>query len=173
LPKFYRGKLSKTLTAFVDECLTTGVQEQLDLLEELAVARGLTGEVGMLYMAACEMPESTPEEREKKFAAIELLRPAMKDWVGWVADMTERAARVRATVRDKISATDLQQVLAQVVRIAHDTLEPGHLSGRDAAVALERALSEQIVLPSRDGENGTDIAPGDDVRDMDDSIPVA
>ena len=164
LPRFYRSVLSKTLSAFVAECLDQSPHEQLTLLEELAVARGMACQVLALHTAAESMPEETPEQRAAKQGATTASAMLTRDWLTWVAEMTERATRVAATARDKVSATDVQGVLNQVVRIAYDVF------GNDPkAQQLEQALRDEIrVIESA---AGTSITPDADALAMDASVP--
>jgi len=155
LPKFYRHVLSKTLAEAVDEMLGVAPEEQLSLFEELAIMRKMAGDAIQLYTLAEEK-----KKNEAKVAAAELMRVALKD----VVSVCESAARVSALGKDKISIHDIQYIINQIVRVAHDTLE------ETDARRFEKALHTHVRLPVKD-QTGTDITPDMDVSDMDVTIP--
>jgi hypothetical protein len=128
----------------------------LSLLEELSLMRVLAGDTVALYDAAVGT-----EKTELVANAGMLLRDALRQ----VADMCEKAARVDALAKDKISIHHLSFVVNQIVRIAAEVF------GDDTtrAAQFEQLIRERVRLPSI--QQGTLLTPDADVVDMDSTIP--
>jgi len=156
LPKFYSKRLGPTLTARLEELTGAAPSEQLSLLEELSLMRVLAGDTVALYDAAVGT-----EKTELVANAGMLLRDALRQ----VADMCEKAARVDALAKDKISIHHLSFVVNQIVRIAAEVF------GDDTtrAAQFEQLIRERVRLPSI--QQGTLLTPDADVVDMDSTIP--
>lgn len=171
LPRFYKRQMSKTLTAFVQECMESPPHEQLNLYEELALMRHAAQQAVAMY-SACESlpdaPSDTPQGKARAQAtsmATEMMKTALRD----VAEMTQKAASIDAVSRDKISIHHIAFVISQITRIMHRVLA----EHQDLAEELEREIRRQVQLPTG-GATGVDLTPDkvlEDVVDMDDTIP--
>ncbi len=161
LPTFYSSKLTRTLSAAVEECLDKSPHEQLNLFEELALMRVQAGDAVKLYGAALELSDDNPAAPELQTDAGLIMRDSLKD----VISTCEAAARIEAASKDRITLNDVAFIVAQIVRIAYEVFDDD----------MERAQQFEVLVRDKvkitDGGRGTDITPDQDVQDMDGTIP--
>lgn len=156
LPRFYSRHLTKTLEAFVNECLDADPSEQINLFQELALLRQSASHAVLLYGAAVDGVNITAET---KLATAALMRDVLRE----VADMCAKAAQVDAAMRDKVSVHNLRHLVNQIVRVAYDELT------LDDAKRFEKAIRERVRVT--DEAAGTTVTPDQDARDMDATVP--
>lgn len=158
LAKFYSRHLTGTLKDYVESVLGESPESQLNLFEELAIFRHTTCEAIKLYDLA-----QASDKPETRMAAAVMVREQLAE----VGELAERAARVEAAMRDKVSVHNLQYLVNQLTRIMHDVCEKH--DRRDIAEEFERLVSDRVKVAGT--VQGTTLTPSQDVREMDDLIP--
>ena len=137
LPVFYSQKLRGSLAKAVEHALSQPVEEQLSLLEELALCRAMTSEVIVITEAAIDA------NAKAKDAAIMLAIELIKH----VGELAHKAAQIDRITSDKISIHDLNAFLHQIVRIAYATIpEP-------QARKFERRLRDEVKVSTGLADN--------------------
>lgn len=158
LPMFYSKVLGPTLKSYVEQCLDLEPHEQFDLVEEVMIMKGMMSQSIAMYEAACALPDGP-----KKLAVVVMAGDSVKQGLKDVADMAHKAAQIRASMKDKVSVHNIQYVINQIIRIAHESMPEG-------AEAFESLVRSHVKLPTA-GVQGTTITPDQDVLDMDSTIP--
>lgn len=150
LPVFYSHRLTKTLNEMVEDHLSLDPNEQLSLLQELALMRQAASEAVALYSAATKSDSS-----ETRNAAAMIMVDALKN----VQTMCQAATSVEATRKDRLDGFALKTVIAQVARIAYDCF-----GDTEDARRFEDMLRETIKVP---GEvEAAKVSPDEQVRMM-------
>lgn len=169
MPKYYGKYMTKALGDVLDECLAQNPNEQLQLLEELALIREVAGQSVALYSAAKELADNATDDKDRAKKRELLLNAGevMKMQIAEVVKTCEAASRVAGAARDKVSIHQLHFFVDQVTRCAFESF------GTDPrAEDFRQRMLTQVKLPI-DGAtgNGTVVTPDMDVRDMDGSVP--
>lgn len=144
-PGFYLSRVSENIAARLEEILSTPVKQQLQLYEEIAVARLAALQA---VKAATPFLEGDPRVTPQLAALMqENLRRALSD----VTMIVEKAAKIEANFHDKVSVNVISMVMMQVTREIHDTLGRQH---PDLAAALDQRIQKSVMLPvSEDAES--------------------
>lgn len=186
LPRFYRDRLTRTLTEVVDSMLGEPAHEQVGLYEELALLRDVAGQVVQLYGTARDardeheaaLVDVSPDDEQGVAAwqeradalegALAESAQMMVSQLNQVRDLATAIVRNEAVSKDKLSVHTLHGAMRQVVRIMYEVCgeENQHL-----AVQLEERVKAEVVLPVAGGTEGTDVTPDQDVLSMDDTVP--
>lgn len=147
----------------VDKALQDSpLAQQLDLREELALAREAVGDVVELYDS---VKHAQPDNLIAAVAAGQQLMSALDD----LASLTDSAAKIE-DVKQKVVgsyAGVMATVINSVVRAMYDVF------GNDARIVeVEARLREQLEQRVQPGLDGVVSLPGQDVLDMDDTVPA-
>jgi len=110
MPRFYSKYLNKTLQDYVEEQLAVSPREQLQLFEELAVARTMASKAARLYSASVGT--------DSEDTGIMVMRDALE----FVVDVCTKAAAIEASSKDKLSVHNLVHAVNQITRIIYDVL---------------------------------------------------
>lgn len=166
LPRFYRSRLSKTLSEAVEQSLALAPHEQLNLFEELAVVRQVTGDAVELWSCAKQAVVDQPNnpQLQELLAATEI---QLREAIGYTREIAEGAARIYAMCKDKLTPHNLQATVNQMVRIMHEVCGTEH---QDLAEKFESAVATQVRV--MEVAQGTDSTPDQVVEEMDDTIPL-
>jgi len=156
LPRFYQNVLTKTVAQLVEDQLGASPNEQLQIYEELALMRVAASQAVRLYGAALELGKDD---------IINNASVLMRDALESVVDTCETAAKIEASAKDKFSIHSLQQVVNQIVRLAHEVFG----DDQSKVEMFERLMRTKIKMPV--GESGTTLTPDQDVTEMDDTVP--
>lgn len=160
MPMFYSRQLGPTLQASLEAVLDCDPSEQLNLLQELALLRTRAAEAVGIYSALLEKEDASPDSVQ---LAANLMATCLKD----VADMAKTAAAVRASMDDKIDATQLGNFVAQLVRVIHH-----HLSEQpEVAKQIELDLRQKVRMPTSRGTTITPDMADEEAESMDATIP--
>lgn len=159
LPEFYKGRLSKTLQEHIDSQLNADVDEQLNLLQELALMRSLCGDALEMHRLAEEKGKD-----DLKLNAAVLIRDALNE----VRVMCDTAVKVETARKDSVSPLKLKQIVHQIVRIMYEVCGDEH---EHLARDVEEKVRDQIRVPA--DITGTDLDPTQDVQRMIDSVPYS
>lgn len=165
MPSIYTQHLNPTLEASIEAQLALEGGEQFNLLTELALFKHHTTTYIKLFSAAEQAHRENPtkETLEAKINAGELMNMALEK----VASMSERAAKIHYTSKNTFTAFDVKLIADQMTRIMFEVC--GH-AYQDLAQQFSDECKVRLTLPS-DNE-GTTIKPGDDVLQMDATIPL-
>ena len=164
LPRFYSRRLTRTLSEAVEAALAEAPDQQLQLLEELALFRTVAADSVGVYSAAVEALEQADDERAKKLRPfVDQTAAIMRDNLLTVVSVCESAAKVHAIGKDKISVHNIRHVIDQVVRCAYDAFD-----GDDRVREFETMIREHVLI---DDQRGTSRTPDQDVAEMDGSVP--
>lgn len=166
---FYSKVLGKTLHDKLKEIVESPGHEQFNLREEIALTKISAGDTVQLYDGVCTLLEVEGDEKKRQaLAEAKLITGAqMRGVLGEVIDMCDKAARVEAAGKDKVTVQNIVIIVNQIVRVAYETFGINNL---DLCYEFERRIKEQVRLPN-EGPEGTTITPDQDVLDMDDTIP--
>jgi len=108
--KFVEGTLRDRLVAVHD---ADTVEQRMDLQEEISVARLLAGEMMAVVGAVLAEENKDKVSEETKIHAIAVVRDGIQTVVGIV----EKAAKVSALMRDTVSASTIEYVIAQMTKV--------------------------------------------------------
>jgi hypothetical protein len=159
LPSFYRHKLNPSLAQLVEQQLDMSPTEQFSLNEELAMARTMAMRAIEMYSKADEMVDES-----KRHHALGLTGDVMKDALLFVKEIAESAHKLATSSKDKFSIHNLQAVVNQITKIAHDVMK----DHPEMAEAFEASIAEHVKLPDTEG---TTLLPDETVTMMDATIP--
>lgn len=169
-PKFYDNMLSPTLKQAVEAQLNEDADEQTSLFEELAIMRVYAGRFVALYSKAVE----TGEEAKIMFAG-----EAMREALEAVAQLCEKAHKIREKEKERFSIHDVSQIVDQIVAIHHEAASSyqdkyeGRMDEadyREMAVLFERMVAEQLVIQS-EKQQGTLLHPDETATAFDSTVP--
>lgn len=102
---------------------------------------------------------------EKVEALQAMAAGIMQQALAGVQSMCESAAKIEGSGKDKYSIHSLKMIVDQIVLTSYDVFKAHPELVRE----FERQIAENVRMPS--SPDGTDINPGDDVIDMDQTIP--
>jgi hypothetical protein len=155
MPNFYSKHLNATLKEFVEAQIGESPREQLQLFEELALARTMALRLVKLYGV------SVGTDAEANATAL------MKDALSFVVDVCNKAAKVDAAGKDKLSVHNLNHAVLQVTRILYEVLGGEHDQlAKEIELRINREL--KIVADNTESEaSGTEIT-----RDVLDGMSV-
>lgn len=159
---FYSKKLNGSLKRFVEDALEQPAHQQLQLYEELAMTRDLAGRMAAMYEAACDLPDQGPSA-EHKLRAVMTCGSSMQQALAHVADLATRISAIERNASDKISAGQMAFIVAQIVRIAYESMP------EEYARCFEENMRAKIRVQT--GPQGTSITPDQDAMEMDATIP--
>lgn len=162
LPHFYSKRLNGTLGKFIEDSLATPPGEQLDLYAELAMMRHVASEAASLYEAAVDMTPEPGKELAKQ-GAVMACATVMQEALNMVADMAGKISGIERNATDKVSAGQLSFIVAQIVRIAHETMPDEY------ARTFEASMREKVRIQT--GPQGTTLTPDMDAVEMDGTVP--
>lgn len=174
---FYKGRLTTTLQAAVDESLGLTGTEQISLYEELALVRHGAGLAVQQYGEALELLELSEKNKavvgedavKKAKAVVNEAADAMLNQLKRVEYFCSAIARIEAATKDKVTIHTLNGVVKQMVRLMYQTCGTDN---QHLAEQFEALTREKIVLPASENQvTGTSITPDADVLAMDDTVP--
>lgn len=171
LPMFYGKVLGKTLSEKLKELVEKPNHEQLDLREEIALAKISAADMVQLYDGVSVLLEQeTDDARRSQLAQAKITTGAqMRMVLGDVVDMCDKVTRVEAGMKDKVTIQNIVIIVNQITRIAYEVFGDNDMQ---KCFEFERRIKEQVRLPS-EGPEGTTITPDQDVLEMDDTVPAA
>lgn len=160
MPRFYRRVLTKSLSEALEESLEPKPDEQVQLLEELALTRDYAGQIVRLYGLARDADEAKSTEQTRmtvKAAGAELIVALQH-----VQSMATSASRILELDKGKYNVQDLNYVVHQLTRIMYSVCGEEH---QDLAEEFNKQVKRDLRLHSNDGTTST---PDQIVADMDD-----
>lgn len=170
LPVFYGKVLGKTLHDKLKELVEAPNHEQLNMREEVHLAKISAADMVQLYDGVSTLLESCPDDNQrKKLAEAKLVTGAqMRAVLGDVIDMCDKVVRIEAGLHDKVTIQNIVIIVNQISRLAYEVFGEEHM---DKCLEFERRIKAEVRLPS-EGPEGTTITPDQDVLEMDDTIPA-
>lgn len=159
MSKFYTRVLSKTMAEIMESHLGLPAAEQVSLLEELSLSRQMQAEAIAMYAAVEAMPEG-----EKRTALMPQVAGLMMEALKFVQSMSESAARILNTGKDKLAFENLSTIQQQLLRAAHTTW-----GNDDPKIKEFNEQLRKILVPV--DVAGTHLTPDQDAMDMDSTIP--
>ena len=166
---FYAKVLGKTLQDKLKEIVESPNHEQMNLREEIALAKISAADTVQLYDGVCALYETAPPEKRATLGEAKLQTGAvMRSVLGDVVDMCDKVTRVELAMKDKVTVQNIVIIVNQITKIAFDVFGVDNI---EACYEFERRIKDQVRLPS-DGPEGTTITPDQDVLEMDDTIPA-
>lgn len=163
LPKFYGSVLSQTLRSRVEESLSNTSDEQLSLLEELALLRESALPYISHFSKAYESYQSNPDDMKAQEMAISA-GTLMQSIFEKISKCAKTVSDIKNAGKDKISVFDLQDAINQTVRIIFEACGEDNIH---IAQQIERRLESDLTFM----QEKTDITPDQVVMAMDDTIP--
>lgn len=168
-PSFYDKVLTPTLREAVNAQLEQDLDAQTSLFEELALMRTFASKFVAMYGAAVESGND---------AKIMLAGAALQDALKSVADMCERAHRLREKNKERFSYHDVQHIVDQLVSIHHEVASDyqdriAHVKEgdyRQLAALFESAVRDKLVLPNSQIK-GTNMHPDETAALFDNTVP--
>ena len=170
LPVFYGHSLSLTLKEAVTQQMSADADQQTQLFEELALMRVYASRFVALYAAAVETGNEA-----KIMLAGETMREALES----VAQMCERAHKIREKQKDRFSMHDVDHIVDQIVVIHHEVADDyqartkaGLTNGDylEMAAKFEEAVREGLVMPNA-AVKGTTLHPDQTAAMFDATVP--
>lgn len=158
LPVFYSGRLRGKLKQVIENTVSTPAEEQLSLLEELALMREFTARTLLAYEKADDLPEGP-----KRTVALEAATIAAISGLESVRELCQAAARIDTLMSGHVSQHSLRVIVGQMVRIMYDICGEEYLH---IAQEFEQRIDRDVKLPTRDSQ-GTTLTPDQDVLEMD------
>lgn len=155
LPRFYRKVLTPTLQEAVEQGIGLPPNEQLSFYEELALTRHSAEQAILLYTIALDSKDSN---------SIMLAGEVMRHQLRQVIDVGLRIAQIESTMKDKITVAHVSQIVDQIVRCAHASMD------ETDAKRFEETVRNTVRLPT-DASAGTQVTPDMDVSEMDELVP--
>lgn len=165
LPKHYTRHLGETLKGRIESLANEAHQEQVQLYEELAVARVIAERAVKLAE-----PVLTNGDMDVKMHALAL--GVLGEALSNVKDLVLAAAKIENDSREKVSVRVLDLFVLQLLRAIYRSCD------EDVATRIEAEVRDSVSLPSGDQPleipevEGTTLTPDDAVRAMDDTIGV-
>lgn len=171
--RFYKKFLGPTLREAMEEMLCMREDEQMSLLEELALMRNMAGEAIALYQGALQIgvkPDGTldPTKEQARRLAITNACSLMSASLEQVRVMAKTASDISAQGKDKYSIQTLEVIVDQIVKMVDQCF--GEYD--EEIKAFNILIREQLKIPKR-GVDGTELTPDMDVAEMDSTIPRA
>ena len=154
----YSGRLNGVLKRAVDAIAETPADQQLGLLEELAMLR----EVSTVALKGYELAvssEVTQNKEELMCAATTAVVVCLRE----VRDTAVAAARIDQSVSGYVSKHTLRALVGRMVRTMYQVCGERH---QDLAEEFAKKVERDIQIPTRDAE-GTVLTPDQDVLAMD------
>lgn len=111
--QFYAKALGPKLGAFVTECMEDSETDQLSLLEDLAVMRGLATDAARMHAMAECIADNNPNKNALLIEAGSVMKSALSE----VRVMALSAQTIISQRKDTISATALHEVVTQITRM--------------------------------------------------------
>lgn len=167
--RFY-NKLGTNLESFVNQCLETPEQEQLQLFEELAIVKAFANEALQLHAAACALPETNQDQKQKKHAHIANATALCMNALDQVRIFAKAATENFAARKDVYTVHSLHDIVMQLKRFASAAFE----HDPNALEVFSSMIANQLHLP-KIGVEGTDLTPESidaDVIAMQDTVPL-
>jgi len=138
---YYSQNLGPTLAAKIEELANRPHEKQIQLYEEIAVARLAALEAIKLASPVLEGREGVTDTL--RAMTQELLRAAL----GQVQNLVEAAARIEKMSEDKISLTVVNLIVTQMTRAVYDVLGDEHI---DLAKRIDARLQADVHMPAVD-----------------------
>lgn len=162
--RVYGKHLKGTLKKRLHDLVSCSHEEQVQLYEELAVARAVALEAVTLLEPLVEHPEKT--DVSTRALAVSCVREA----ITVVRDMALAVSRIEKDSEDKVSIHVLDlfvlQILKSIYRACGDD--------KDLAERIEAEVEFSVRMPDPSAGNlgvrGTTITPDQVVREMDDTV---
>lgn len=159
----YTKRVGDTLKNKIKELAEANPDERISLDAEIDVMRITAEQALVMYDAAC-VTEADKSSPATKAMAVQLLRDSMTA----VADIAQKAARVRQISQSTLDLEFLDFMVNQTMRIVQEFVEP------DRWQEVKERIKE-IQLPDRQHLNAAPAAAGD-IRSLiaqaDESIPA-
>lgn len=174
-PNFYMKSLTPTLKEAITEQLKQEPDAQTQLFEELALMRVYAGRFVAMYAAAVE----TGNE-----AKIMLAGEGMREALEAVANMCDKAHKLREKQKDRFSLFDIDHIVTQIVTIHHEvaseyqaitarsSLATGGAVGdyREMAKRFEEEIAKKLIMPNA-AATGTTLHPDQTAALFDATVP--
>lgn len=130
----------------------------LNLTDEVILMRHTVGMALNAYDSVYGNPNSEP-------AAKTLAGAILRNQLGEVATMVEKAVKVRAGLKGTITPDQIREVVAQIHRILADELEPAQ------AIRINERIWREVKMPCERPVEGALTVPADEMaRMMDESV---
>jgi hypothetical protein len=158
----YRNVLSPALRELVEQQLVLDPDEQVSILHELALMRQYVSGFVSIYSAAVEKATEDPSDTA---AASRVLTSgaAMAQALGLVAELADKAAKIKVKQKDRYSLHDIRFVVDNIIVIINDVCE----GDPEIAKKVGLAVQERLKIPNGYGEaatsGGTELHPADTI----------
>lgn len=166
MSRFYGHLLGPKLRDVFDGKMRAPIEEQQQVVEELAMMRVIAGDAVKMYNQIVENETLTPEKKESLLlGAGAVCRNALEE----VAKVAKISADIQQKNTGEITILSLRATIHQLLDMMRKVC--GH-EFHFIAEAFERMVDEQLQLPKRLGTNRTpEIDVDAQVTLMDDAIP--
>ncbi len=164
MPSLYSKHIGPTLAAKVEEMTQVPVGEQLNLYDELALARGMLCQA-LDLQKRIEAKEASGQEVSigGKAAAQQMVRDALDG----VTDLVDKIVKIEKSMEGAMSVTQLSFFVAQLTSLIYGVLGKDHL---DLAQRLHESIRDNLRLPGSD--NGGVGRDSINIRATMDDLPV-
>jgi len=158
IPTFYRHKLGPTLRKAVDELLSAPHADQVQLYEELALAR-------MQVQQVLALIEPAMKKQDTAALGAGLLHESLSH----VRDMCLAVSRIEKDADDKVSLHVVDSFIVQILRAVYRACGDAHA---DIAKRIEEEIETSVRLPVGGDvlAGGTTLTPDQVVKEMDASV---
>ena len=158
MARFYEVEQASTMFSTLDRALSNSPDEQVQVLEELALFRVEAQRAVRVYEAALSQ-----NNMEVLYSAAQLMGDALRQ----VVKTAESSARINALSVDRFTAFNLTHFISQVVGLAYEVFGDEHIEKAERFEALVRAEARTV------GEQrGVSMTPDMEVGLMDSTIPM-
>lgn len=163
---YYRNRGGKFLGKLLDDVQKGTPEDQLSLLDELSVARVMTGQVieKWEFTHTGKTKDGEPASDLAKNLASEAVRSSVK----YVCDIAEKAAKVRAHSEDTIRGEHIEYFLKSVAHVLEKELP------RDEALRVMEAI-RCVKMPNVTGKESSAAQKAQEIRTtvaaMDATVP--
>lgn len=167
LPVFYKTRLGPTVREAVLSALEQDPDDQLNILEEVALLRSYASQFVGVYSAAVEqhLADSTDKNWRVMIEAGQLMTVALET----VSKACEKAAKIASIQKDRFSIHDLRHAVDKILIMHHDVVGKHH---PELARQFEQHLSEHLQITSlSQHEVGSTLTADQTIREFDASVP--
>lgn len=150
MKRYFSRHLGQALSDKIVELAESPFPDQVELFEELAVARVMAVEA--LKLAEPVLNGASDVKESTRALAFECLRDTMNH----VKDMVTAVSKVDALSRGKVSLQTVNLIVLQVVKIIHDECE----GDEDLGKRIEKKIMAEVRLPADENDVKVRIADG-------------
>ncbi len=163
LPKFYSTQLTTTLRDRITESLAHSSDDQVSILEELALVRASAGISVDTFSEAYEKWQEDPTNNKLRDQAI-ICGSVMYDGLEKVIKTAKVASDIRKNAKTSFDIGDLYDVVGQITRLMFEVCGTEH---KDIAEKLEYRVENELSFI----QSKTRITPDMTVLAMDATVP--